>query len=105
MSQVIKYGLPIQYFYILLDEYILNKKIFITKNLYKKLVIDNTSTIFLQNIEPYYYASKKFYCTRDMTYNRFITVLRQICKYFNISYNSKILYYNSGYENTLLIFV
>ena len=105
MTQVIKPGLSNQVLFDLLGDYILNKTIFITNNLYKKLVIDNRSTLFLLKIEPHYYDSKKFYCTRPMTYNRFLTVVRQICKYFTISYYSKILYYNAAYENTLLIFV
>lgn len=105
MNQVIKPGLSSQILYDFLGDYILNNKLFITTSLYKKLVTNNTYAIFLQKIEPFYYKSKQFYCTRDITYNRFLTILRQLCKNFKLAYTSKIMYYNAGYENTLLIFV
>ena len=105
MSQVIKTGLSCQFLYDLLGEYIINQKIYITNSLYKKLVTNHTLDIFLKNIEPFYYSSKKFYCTRVMTYIRFLTVLRQLCQYFKLSYTRKIIYYNSTYETTFLMFV
>jgi hypothetical protein len=105
MSQVIKPGLSIQVLYNLVGVYVSTNKLFVTNTLYKKLVANNTCAIFLQTITPFYHKSKQFYCTRTMTYKRWLTILRQLCQYFKLSYTSKIQYYNSTYETNLLIFV
>lgn len=74
---------------------------------YNYFIIDNTSfkkieyyeilDNFKKEIEPYYINSKKFYLTRKLDYNKFLTIIRQICKFSNIYYYSKISYDKSKY--------
>ena len=47
---------------------------------------------FLNEIRPYYYLSKRSYLDEPMTYKRFLTIIRQICKYNNILYRSSLKY-------------
>ena len=63
---------------------------------YKKLLIENKLSDILNKLEPYYYNSKKYYL-KNTTYNGLTTILRQLCKLFNIPYTSKIIYNKSKY--------
>ena len=45
---------------------------------------------FINEIRPYYYLSKRSYLDEPMTYKRFLTIIRQICKYNNILYRSSL---------------
>ena len=51
-----------------------------------------------------YYDSKKHYITRKMDYNRFITILRQLCNVNNIKYETKMVYNSSTYEIVYYIY-
>ena len=69
-----------------------------SKILYKKFVFRELMPDFIALIQPYYYESKKHYITRKMDYNRFITILRQLCNANNIRYETKMIYNSSTYE-------
>lgn len=64
---------------------------------FKKIEYYNILDDFKKTIEPYYLNSKKFYINRDLNYNKFLTIIRQICKFANIEYFSKITYDKSKY--------
>lgn len=72
--------------------YILNNAAF-KKGIYNKSIAE--SFVLL---EPLYHNSKKKYVTNKITYNSFVTVVRQICKTNDISYTSKIKYDCSVYD-------
>jgi hypothetical protein len=66
---------------------------------YKKAKYEeNKLDAFYKKIKPYYHNSKQFYVNREKTHKNVITVLRQICKFLNITYTSKIKYRNSSYS-------
>ena len=65
---------------------------------YKKSNINNSLHDFLNNIEEYYYKSKKKYILREISYKNILTIIRQICNYHHISFCSKIKYINNTYE-------
>jgi hypothetical protein len=75
-----------------------NNYIIINENVFKKALYNNLIVPFYTNIEKYYYESKKYYLQRDITYNGFITVLRQISKKNEIQYKSQIKYANSKHS-------
>ena len=64
---------------------------------YKKIEYYEKLNDFIHSIEPFYINSKKFYVTRKLDYNKFLTIIRQICKFSNIEYKSKISYDKSKY--------
>ena len=64
---------------------------------FKKLEYHNLINDFKEEIEPYYINSKKFYINRKFDYNKFTTVIRQICKFCKIEYINKIVYDKSKY--------
>ena len=65
---------------------------------YKCGIYNDLITPFCNNIRPYYHQSKIRYINRKMTYNYFITVIRQICKRNNIPFTSHIKYDRSAYD-------
>ena len=65
---------------------------------FKKGIFNGTIAEFLDFCKPYYHNSKKKYLERKLTYNFFVTILRQICNSNNITYTSQLKYENSTYD-------
>ena len=70
----------------------------IDKIAFKKGLLSNDIKNFFTSLLSYYYTSKLYYVNRDINYNSFLTVVRQICKANEIRYISKIKYDKSKYE-------
>tara|TARA_Y100000591_G_C21551004_1_gene553684 strand:- start:109 stop:480 length:372 start_codon:yes stop_codon:yes gene_type:complete len=68
------------------------------KILFKKLEYHNLLNNFLQSLKQYYYSNKQLYLERTMTYNNFLTIIRQICKYNNITIKKQIIYQKDTYS-------
>jgi hypothetical protein len=80
------------------NKYVFNKYIF------KKMVLNENLEDFCSILSPYYHKSKlNIYVDRVHTYKTIATLLRQICKFNNINFNSKIKYLNSSYETNYYI--
>lgn len=73
-------------------------------NGYKKLLYYNYNEEFIETLKRYYSPSKQFYLTRELTYNSFTNIIRQICKSINIGYENKIHYNKSKYGIIYLIY-
>jgi len=89
-------------------EKIANKteKYFIINNVsFKKGLYNDNISCFYETIKPNYHISKRKYLEKAPTYNNFCTVIRQICKFNNIMYNSKIKYDKSNYEILYYIYL
>lgn len=70
----------------------------INNNCYKKGIFNNQIQNFINTCIPYYHISKRKYLERNLTYNSFITIIRQICNFNKITYTSKIKYDKSTYD-------
>lgn len=103
-------ALPNNIFFGFLEEVCLktNKYYLFNNNSYRKMFYDNSNTIiyneFKDILNCYYNEDKLFYIEREMTYNRFTSILRQICKTNKIKYESKVKYTNSEYCIELFIY-
>jgi len=75
-----------------------NKTIILNKIIYKKIKYNGILDIFITKIKPYYKKNKLFYVNRSITYKNFLTIIRQICKLYNLQFENKIKYFNSTYE-------
>ena len=106
MSQIFKKTVPLNILYDLLDIYSQhNSKYYLINDVFfKKLKFDNVLEKFLESIKPYYFDSKRFYVERNMTYVRFTTVIRQLCKFHKLHFSSKILYDRSKYNINYYIY-
>ena len=74
------------------DVYIVNN------NVYKKGIFNGKIAAFYEVCKPYYHLSKRKYLDKKMSYNSFITVIRQICNSNKITYTSQIKYDKSVYD-------
>jgi len=99
-TQIFKRNIPNELLFNILDElcvkndkyYIFNIDSF-RKGVYKELIPK-----FLETCKPYYHISKRKYLEKKLTFNSFITVLRQICNFNKITYTSQIKYDKSDYN-------
>ena len=70
----------------------------INKIKYRKS-LENGNIEKLSNIlSEYYKDSKKIYVNREMSYTRFITIIRHICKFHSINIISQIKYDKNTYN-------
>ena len=76
----------------------------IDKIIFKKLEFHNLIKNFLEEIKQYYFTNKHYYIERDITYNNFLTIVRQLCKYNNIDFKKEIVYEKDTYSIEYYIF-
>lgn len=74
-----------------------NNLYIINNILYKKLIYNNYLQSFLNKLREHYYKSKLNYLDNCNTYNNFITIIRQICKFNSVEYNTRVVYEKSKY--------
>jgi hypothetical protein len=105
-SQIFKNKIPDEFLFVLLDKICLKTDNFYTFNsdAFKKGIYNDTIQQFIIDCTPYYYLSKRKYLERKLTYNSFVTILRQICKYNKITYTSEIKYNKSVYDIVYFIY-
>jgi len=106
LKQIFRENIPINILFDILNKLCLKteKYYLIDNNAYKKLIYNQYHEDFLTTILPYYQESKKFYVTRELTYNSFINIVRQICKSNDIMFTSKIKYNESKYNIDYFIY-
>lgn len=71
----------------------------------REKIEDKNLSIFLEKIKPYYHLSKLNYINKGKTFNGLATILRQICKIYNIKYISEKKYLFSKYTINYHIFI
>ena len=71
---------------------------FVDHNVYKKGVFTKKIEEFYKICRPFYHISKRKYLDKKLTYNSFITVIRQICNSNKLTYTSQIKYNKSIYD-------
>jgi hypothetical protein len=81
-----------------------DKYYLVDHNAYKKFMYLGLDNEFKENIIGCYHDSKRVYVTREMTYNSFINIVRQICKSNQMMFTSQIKYMESKYSIEYLIF-
>ena len=110
-SQIFKKPVPNEILFDLLQKVSANKDnnidnyYLLNKTCFKQMVYHNYLEDFRDTIKEYYHKSKLHYIERKLDYNKFITIIRQICSYNKISYTSKIVYNNSTYDIVYYIYM
>tara|TARA_Y100000590_G_C15659150_1_gene991873 strand:+ start:190 stop:522 length:333 start_codon:yes stop_codon:yes gene_type:complete len=99
-SQIFSISPPLSLLYNFLDEISIKKENQYIYNRYsfKKAQYENKIESFCNTIKDFYYDAKKIYTERKLTYKTFATIIRQICRYHNIPFKSKIKYNKSKHE-------
>lgn len=99
-SQIFKFNIPINILFELLDSICVKYENYYVLNngAYKKGMFIGKIQQFIQDCTQYYHISKRKYLTRQLNYNHFITIIRQICNHLNVKYTNKIKYEHSTYN-------
>jgi len=99
-SQIFKNPIPNELLIKLLDDIAIKTDncYVINNNSYKKGMFNDIIINFIDECKPYYHLSKRKYLDRKLTYNSFITIIRQICNFNKITYTSQIKYDKSTYD-------
>jgi len=105
-NQIIKYPIPSQLLFNLLDKICLKKENYylVDMNAYRKMMFHNYHEDFCNDLKEYYFISKWFYLTREMTYKSLLNIIRQICKKNSIRFTSQMRYNESNYKIDYLIY-
>ena len=99
-SQLFKYPIPKNIFVdFIRDNCDINNNFYIlSKTTFRKAEYHKRIKPFCDSLLPYYHSSKRYYIERPLDYNKFITIIRQLCKACNAPYTSRILYNKSTYD-------
>jgi hypothetical protein len=99
-SQIFKNPIPNQILIKLLDDIAIksDKCYVVNNNSYKKGIFNETINNFINECKPYYHLSKRKYLDRKLTYNSFVTIIRQICNFNKVTYTSQIKYDKCTYD-------
>jgi len=106
-TQIFKKSVPNENLFKLLDSICLKNEKHYTLDIYsfKKGILNESIQIFLSECNEYYHISKRKYLEKKLTYNSFITIIRQICNFNKITYTSKIKYDKSKYSIIYYIYL
>ena len=77
----------------------------LSPEVYKQISFNNHLQPFLDSIKEHYHSSKQTYVSRKMTYTRFVTIIRHLCKLLEITYTSTMKYSSSTYQIDYLIYL
>jgi hypothetical protein len=99
-SQIFKSEVPKDVLFNFLDNICIKheKNYIINSSAFKKGLFNESIVEFFKDIYPHYHNSKKKYLDKKITYNSFITVIRQICNHLKITYTSQVKYDKSVYD-------
>ena len=105
-TQIFKNQIPNNNLFELFDKICLKNEKHYTFNMlsFKKGSYSEDIQNFLKTCIPYYHLSKRKYLEKKLTYNAFVTVLRQICNFNKITYTSQIKYDKSVYDIVYYIY-
>ena len=104
--QIFKKKIPNELFFTLFDSICMKteKYYMFNSESFKKGLFKEEIQKFIKECLPYYHISKQKYLERKLTYNSFITIIRQICNFNKISYTSQIKYDKSSYDIVYYIY-
>ena len=106
-SQIFKNPIHNQILIKLLSEIAIKteKYYIVNNNSYKKGIFNDVILNFIEECRPYYHLSKRKYLDKKLTYNSFITIIRQICNFNKIIYTSQIKYDKSNYDIIYYVYI
>ena len=106
-NQIFKSDFKNEIIFDLLDEIYLQKTdkcYIINSESFKRAKHKELIKPFCDKLKDYYHKSKQFYVTRDLNYQKFTTILRQICNKNHISFSTKIRYNKCKYDINYFIY-
>jgi formylmethanofuran dehydrogenase subunit E-like metal-binding protein len=105
-TQIFKKKIPNEYLFELLDKIcVKTKDYYLINNIsFKKGMYNNYIKDFFDLSREHYHISKRKYIDKQLTYNSFMTIVRQICNFNKIIYKNEIKYDRSSYDINYYIY-
>lgn len=105
VSDKFKYLFPLELlvYYLELNCDVRENTFVFNKEAYKRASLNHSMTFFLDVILDYYHVSKKNYALNCVNYNKFLTILRQVCKLHSIQFDKHTTYFRSSHVISYLI--
>lgn len=75
-----------------------NNYFFINDTIFKQNIFNNKISSILYELKDFYFDTKLKYIENGVKYKGFITIIRQLCKLWDIKYNNKIKYNKNKYD-------
>tara|TARA_B100000787_G_scaffold167347_1_gene153952 strand:+ start:6808 stop:7185 length:378 start_codon:yes stop_codon:yes gene_type:complete len=99
-SNIIKNDMSINVLFDFLDIFspIVNNNYVFNKEIYKKYIYNDKIDGFCKLLKKYYKRSKFPYLEREMSFIKFVTILRQLCNHLNIEYKTNTKYDKNTYN-------
>lgn len=72
---------------------------------YKRCKYNNNIGEFIESLKPYYRDNKLFYLERKYIFKNFATIIRQLCKLYNIKYDTSVKYIHNSYQINYYIYI
>lgn len=106
LKQIFRENPPIRIIFDILEKVCLktDKYYLVDNNAYRKMIFHEYHKLLIEELTPYYQVSKKLYITRELTYNSFVNIIRQVCKSNAVMFNSSIKYNESKYNIDYFIY-
>jgi len=106
LKQIFRNNPPINIIFDILERICLktDKYYLVDSNAYKKMIFHEYHLSFIEELTPYYQESKKTYIQRQLTYNSFVNIIRQVCKSNTVMFNSSIKYNKCKYNIDYFIY-
>ena len=107
-KQIFRRTVPLNVLTDLLEEICLitDKYYLVDYNAYKKFLYDvDRKNSFLNSLIDYYQIAKRYYITREMTYNRFTTIIRHICRCNDRDFSTQMKYNESQYHIDYFVYL
>ena len=98
---IFKNPVPKEILFKLLDNIttgIQDEKYLVDNASFKKGCFNGSIQEFYSDLNNYYNQRQMSYLERKLTYNNFVTILRQVCKCLDIEYSRNMIYDKSTYE-------
>jgi hypothetical protein len=105
-TKIFRERVPLAFLFELLEKVCLktDKYYLVDYNAYRKFMYMNLYEDFVLDIIEYYYEPKQYYVTREMNYNSFINIIRQISKSNQLMFTNQVKYVESKYCIEYLIY-
>jgi hypothetical protein len=107
MSKIIKYPIPLNILFDLLDEICLlkDKYYVLDDNSFNKMKYLNIYEPFIQKLKECYFPNKLHYLKETPNFREFIVIIKQICKYNNLNISIQNVHKNGVLKTIYNIYI
>ena len=106
VDQLIKENIPVYIMLVFLDLYCerTNTGHVFNRDAYKRAALRGGVDRLTKSLREYYHVSKQYYLVRKHSFKTVATLMRQLCRHFQIPYATTIVYGGPKYSTVYMIY-